>query len=140
MKLLLSRIPCPSTSKHQLPTITTPADHTITVANDLLQLLRFLCQLIFLVQQLSSFRRSVSETALRRPRCRLLRPVEVLPASTSSWLSFWLSFLPLCLLVQPMLQATLYETDAHCPSALGSRPAWVVFGLLNTLRAKSRLL
>ena len=67
MKLLLSRIPCPSTSKQQLPTITTPADHTITVANDLLQLLRFLCQLIFLVHQLSSFRiveDSIEATAL----------------------------------------------------------------------------
>ena len=109
MNLLLSGIPCPSTSKQQLPTITTPADHTIPVANDRLQLLRFLCQLIFLVQQLSSFRRSVSETG-----CRFLRPVEVLPASTSSWLSFWLSFLPLCLLVQP-----------HCTKS----------GLVRTIRA-----
>ena len=36
--------------------------------------------------------------------------------------SDWLSFLPFCLLVQPMLQAAQCETDAYCPSALGPRP------------------
>ena len=36
-----------------------------------------------------------------------------------------LSFLPFCLLVQPMLQAALCETDAYCPSDnLGWRATW----------------
>ena len=47
----------------------------------------------------------------------------------------WLSFMPFCLLVQPMLQAALCETDAYCPSALGPRPE-----MLQTVVSKRLLL